>query len=171
MNIDNITFRTYNEADLPALHEIYSYYIANTTVTYAISPITPEQMREIVEPVSPRYKTFVILYDGEICGYALFTRFKPREAFDISAEVTIYLKQGFGGKGIGGIALELLENEAKLANLHVLVALVASTNLNSHKLFLKNGYTKCADFKEVAKKFNQIIDLVCFQKIIDQESR
>ena len=164
--MENISFRPYKETDLQELLEIYSYYILNSTATCTISPISLDQMRQIVTPESSRYKTFVILYDGEICGYCLFTRFKTREAYDISGEVTIYLKQGYLGKGIGSKAIELIEKEAKLAQIHALIALVSSENNSSKRLFEKNGYIKCAEFKEVALKFGRMFGLVCFQKII-----
>ena len=162
----NVIFKEYEECDLPKLFEIYSYYIENSTATFAIEPITPDQMKKILEPLSQRYKTFVILCNDEICGYALFTRFKAREAYDISAEVTIYLKQGFTGRNIGSTALALLEKEAKLAQIHTLVANITSENQASLRLFEKNGYQKCAHFKEVGKKFGRILDLVCLEKIL-----
>jgi phosphinothricin acetyltransferase len=164
--MNSVSFKPYDETYLPEILDIYTYYIVNSTATCQITPIDMDAMRQILEPESPRYKSFVILEDGVLCGYALFTRFKTREAYNDTAEATIYLRQGYTGKGIGGLALELIEKEAKAAGIHVLVALISSENSSSIRLFEKCGYFKCADFKECSFKFGRYFGLVCLQKII-----
>jgi L-amino acid N-acyltransferase YncA len=164
--MDEVLFRDLKESDLPQVLSIYTHYILNTTVTCQISPIDLDEIRSTVMPVSPRYKSYAIELAGNFCGYALFTRFKTREAFDNTAEVTIYLDQSVTGKGIGNKALSLIEDEAKKAGIHVLVALISSGNRPSTRIFEKNGYTQCAAFKEVSYKFGHYFDLLCFQKLI-----
>jgi phosphinothricin acetyltransferase len=102
--MNGISFKPFDETYLLEMLNIYSYYILNTTATCQITPIDMNAMREIALPETPRYKTYVIFSDGKLCGYALFTRFKTREAYNDTAEATIYLKQGYTGKGIGVIA-------------------------------------------------------------------
>ena len=164
--MENISFRILEEKDIPAILEIYSYYIAETTATCQISPIDEEMMRKTVMPESPRYQSYAIMSDDQLCGYALFTRFKTREAFDNTAEITLYLKQGCTSKGIGTVALKFIENKAKMAGMHVLVSLVSSENASSIRLFERNGYIKCAEFKEVSFKFGRYFNLLCYQKMI-----
>lgn len=89
-----------------------------------------------------------------------------REAYDGTAEVTIYLKTGFTGKGLGSMALKYVENHAKHQHLHVLVATICGENEESIRLFSKNGYDKCAHYKEVGQKFGQLLDVVAYQKIL-----
>jgi phosphinothricin acetyltransferase len=164
--MDNILFKPIKEKDLPEILDIYCYYIKNSTATCQIDPIDLAQMKKIVLPESSRYKSFVIYCDESICGYILFTRFKEREAFNNTAEVTIYLKPSFTGKGIGGRSLSKIETEAKAAGIHTLVALISSENECSIKLFERNKYLKCADFKEVSYKFGRYFGLTCYQKMI-----
>jgi L-amino acid N-acyltransferase YncA len=45
-----------------------------------------------------------------------------------------------------------------------LIAVITGSNIESIKLFEKMGYIKCAHFKNVGEKSNQILDVVIYQK-------
>jgi phosphinothricin acetyltransferase len=100
-------------------------------------------------------------------GYVILTQYKVREAYKRTAEVTIYLKSDCIGKGLGSQAIEYIENYSKSLNLHVLIATICGENSKSINLFAHSNYVKCAHFKEVGTKFNQVLDIVSYQKILD----
>jgi L-amino acid N-acyltransferase YncA len=154
------------EEQLPGIMEIYNYYVLNTTATFHAHPLTIDEMKELVFFVSPKYKTFAIMNDHNLCGYVILTQHKKREAYDGTAEVTVYLKPDCIGKGLGSLAVKHIEEIAKQRNIHVLVATICGENDKSIKLFEKNGYFKCAHYKEVGKKFEQLLDVVAYQRII-----
>lgn len=164
--MENISFRQLLEKDLPEVLDIYTYYIDNSTATCQIAHIDIDEMRRTVMPSSPRYKSFAILSDEELCGYVLYKCFNPREAYDSAAEVTIYLKQGFTGRHIGTAALDMIEKEAAKSGIHALISLVSSENETSIKSFQNCGYEICADFKEVSVKFGRRFGLICLEKLI-----
>jgi len=162
-----ITFKQIREKHIKEVLEIYTYYILNTTVTFHIDPISVQEMKEIVHLNHPTFKTFVIYFEDTLCGYVLFSQFKKREAYSTTAEVTIYLNNEFTGKGIGSTALGFIENEAKHAGIHALIAIITGENIASIKLFKKNGYFKCAEYKEVGKKFGRYLDVIDYEKILE----
>lgn len=164
--MDKTSFRPLLESDIPEILEIYTYYIDNSTATCQIAHIGVDEMRSTVMPSSPKYKSFAVLCGDELCGYVLFKCFNPREAYDATAEVTIYLKHGFTGRHIGTAALDMIEKEAAKSGIHALVSLVSSENTASIKSFQKNGYEICANFKEVSHKFGRRFGLICLEKII-----
>jgi L-amino acid N-acyltransferase YncA len=164
--MNSIQFGELKDADIRAVLEIYNYYVLNTTVTFHSHALTESEMRKIVFFDLPKYRTFAIWDENGICGYVILTRFKEREAYDGTAEVTVYLKQGFTGKGIGTLALRYIEGYAKTRDIHVLIASIAGNNEASIRLFLKNGYTECAHYREVGMKFGKLLDVVACQKII-----
>jgi phosphinothricin acetyltransferase len=164
--MNDYRFEEAREEHLPKLLEIYNYYILNSTATFHINPISMEEMREIIFFDNPKYKAFVIKEKEDICGYCILTQFKKREAYDISAEVTVYLKPDYVGKGIGSLAIKHIETLARKNDIHALIAIICGENEKSIKLFEKNGYIKCAHYKEVGKKFGRLLDVVCYQKII-----
>lgn len=161
-----ITFSQVNEKDLNDITEIYNYYVLNSTATFQIEPLSVAEMKELLFFSNPRYKSFVITENQEIIGYCILAQYKKREAFDVTAEAAIYLKHGCLSKGVGSLALQHIETEARKAGFHTLVGLITGENTASLRLFAKNGFIKCGHLKGVGKKFNRSLDLIYYQKII-----
>jgi phosphinothricin acetyltransferase len=145
---------------------IYQWYVKNSTVTFQIREADAAQMEGILFLDSPKYRSFAALEDGAFAGYGIVTRFKPREAFDRTAEVTIYLARGATGKGYGKKMLAHLESFAREQNMHLLVALISGENDASCALFSRAGYSPCARYHDAGNKFGRWIDLVCYEKIL-----
>lgn len=162
----DLKFVEINETYLPQVLEVYNYYIQNSTATFHTQPVTLEEMRGIVYYSDSRFKTFVILNQENLCGYCILACFKAREAYNITAEATLYLHRDFTGKGIGSQALQFLEKQARQNGFHSLISVICGENTASIKLFEKNGYTKCAHFKEIGKKFGKLLDIVEYQKLL-----
>lgn len=162
-----IRFEEIREEHLRQVLDIYMYYVQNTTATFHAHALTLDEMRELVIFDDPKYRTYVIFDDDALCGYVLLTQHKRREAYDGTAEVTIYLKRGYPGRGIGSRALRFIEEYAKGRDIHALVATICGENMDSIRLFERNGYAKCAHYREVGKKFGQWLDVVAYQKIIN----
>lgn len=161
-----ITFKELRETDLPEVKNIYDYYVLNSTTTFHTEPITFDELKEFIYFSHPKYKSFLIFYEGGVCGYCYATYYKKRQAYNRTAEVTIYLKNDFTGKGIGQTALQYLENALKESGIKVLLAVIAGDNNASIRAFEKAGYTGCALFKNVGEKFGRILDVVVCQKEI-----
>jgi phosphinothricin acetyltransferase len=104
--------------------------------------------------------------DNECCGFCYFSQYKKRQAYDRTAEISLYLKPEYTGRGIGKDVLTYLENVAKQNGISVLIGIISGDNENSIKLFERTGYEKCAHFRQVGEKFNKILDVVSYQKII-----
>lgn len=162
-----ISFDEIKNSDLPIVMEIYNHYVLNTTATFHSRALTLEEMKELVFFENPKYKTFVIKYFKEIYGYVILAEHKKREAYDGTAEVTVYLRTKCIGKGIGTKALKHIEEYAKTNNIHVLIATICGANEKSIDIFIRNGYEKCAHYKETGRKFGQLLDVVAYQKIIN----
>lgn len=162
----DIRFEEVKEEHLPALLEIYNYYVSNSTATFHIEPIGLDEMKGIVFFDNPKYKAYAIIDDRDICGYCILCPFKKREAYDITAEVTIYIRHDHAGLGIGSAAIRHLENLAAKNGIHSLIAVICGENTASIRLFEKNGYEKCGHLREVGMKFGRMLDVVYYEKII-----
>ena len=162
----DIRFKEIEEAELVTVKTIYDWYVAHSTATFHTEPIRIDQLKEFIYIGHPLYKSYLLYIGGEIAGYCFLTNYKKRQAYDRTAEVTIYLKPDFCGKGIGRVALAYLEERAKEAGLKNLIGVISGDNQGSIILFEKSGYAKCAHFKNVGEKFNKVLDVVAFQKEI-----
>ncbi len=164
----SIVLKELLEKDLSKVKQIYDHYIHSSTATFHTDPVSIEELKSIIPLGHNRYRAYLIESDGEFCGYCYFSYFKKREAYDRSAEVTIYLKPGFTGKGIGENTLKMLEKEAEKSGISVLIGIVTSENTLSTGLLEKCGYEKCAHYKKVGEKFGRVLDVVSYQKIINE---
>jgi len=161
-----IEFIPVNDGHLNIVREIYNYYVLNSTATYHKHEITRDEVPEIIPVNHPKYKSFIILEGTEPIGYCYLAQYKKREAYDRTAEVTIYLKHGHEGKGVGMEALNFLQKCALELDLSVLIGIISGDNRGSIRLFEKAGYEKCAHFRQVGEKFGKILDVVAYQKLI-----
>jgi len=162
----DILFKEIEEKDLSEVKTIYDWYIENSTATFHTESISMDQLKEFIYIGHSLYKSYLIYHNRELAGYCFLTNYKKRQAYDRSAEITIYLKPEFHKKGIGKVALKHLELKAKANGLKNLIGIISGDNEGSISLFNKSGYTKCAHFKNVGEKFNKILDVVAFQKEI-----
>ena len=161
-----LDFKNIQEKDLPLVKEIYDWYIENSTATFHTQPISLDELKELLYFNHHLYHSFLIYADEELAGYCFTTHFKKRQAYNRTAEVTIYLKNGFGGKGIGKKTLHFIEEKAKNNGIKNLLGIITGDNTGSIALFSKCGYFECANFKNVGEKFGKILDVVGYQKEI-----
>lgn len=164
----NLKLIDLQEQDFSLIKEIYDYYILNSTATFHTELISIEELKSVIPVLHVKYKSFLINYNNETCGYCYLSPYKNRQAYDRTAEITIYLKPKFLGKGIGKMVLNELENKAKQEKICVLIGIITGENVASIKLFDTCGYEKCAHFKKVGQKFNKLLDVVAYQKIIQE---
>lgn len=162
--MSDIQFRNVRLEDLCRLKEIYTYYIENSTATFHINKVSDDEMKKILFHEDSLYESFAIIKENNIIGYVLLAPYSKREAFRISAEVTIYLDNNVTSKGIGYKALEFIEEVARKKGIKTLLSLICGENYKSVRLFEKAGYYKCAHMKRVGKKFDRILDLLIYEK-------
>jgi L-amino acid N-acyltransferase YncA len=164
--MNTVTFEEMKEEHLREILDIYNYYVRNSTATWHYHALDEAEMRGLVFSENDRYRTFVIRTDGQICGYVSVRQYKTREAYGDTAEIGIYLRDGCCGRGVGDLAVKHIEEFAAGVGIHVLLASISGDNEGSVRLFEKNGYEKCAHYREVGKKFGKLLDNVVYQKIL-----
>ena len=156
------------EEDLGIVKDIYDYYIENTTATYYTNKVSIEELKGFIPVQHKKYKSFLIKVDKECCGFCYISHYNKRPAYDRTAEVTLYLRPEYTGKGIGKLALDHLESVAKQHGISVLIGIISEDNIHSQKAFQNSGYEKCGHLREVGEKFNKILDVVFYSKILAQ---
>ena len=162
----NIDFLELTDQDFPWVKLIYDYYIKNSTATYYTDEISISELKDFIPVGHPKYHAYLVRVDNERVGFCYVGQYKKRQAYHRTAEVSLYLKSDFTGKGIGKEILAFLEKDAKKSGISVLIGIISGDNTNSIKLFERSSYEKCAHYKQVGEKFNTILDVVAYQKIL-----
>lgn len=155
-----IMIRPATNADAEAIARIYNHYILNTAITFEEEAVSTEDIvGRIAEVESNSLPWLVLEQDGQVVAYAYASKWKGRCAYRYSVESSIYVAQGFGGRGFGTQLYEVLLAQLKDKGIHVVIGGIALPNPSSIALHEKFGMTKVAHFKEVGYKFGQWLDV------------
>ena len=147
--------RAFQKNDIQAILDIYNYYVLNTTVTFDIEAVTFEAFSDKVHKINAEYPFLVFEEEGAILGFAYASRFRPKPAYNYTAESTVYVKHTAHGKQIGTKLYEALIDELKQTEIHTLLGVLTVPNDASIKLHNKFGFKEVAHLKEVGFKFGE----------------
>ncbi|MBP6826164.1 MAG: N-acetyltransferase [Saprospiraceae bacterium] len=154
--------------DAQEISEIYNYYILNSVITFEESPVSVEEMGDRIASISSEFPWLVYEQDRQIVGYAYASKWKARSAYRHSAEITVYLKQGQSGKGVGTLLYADLIDRLGNLGFHAIIGGIALPNDASVGLHEKFGFEKVAHFKEVGFKFNQWVDVGYWELLVNK---
>ncbi len=151
--------------DAEQIAEIYNYYVTNTHHTFETEPVSAEMMAARITTLSKRYPFLVAERDDEVAGYAYGVRFRLREAYEYSAEVSIYVRNDSKQRGLGTSLYTKLFDELADTHVHAIIAGIALPNDSSIRFHEKLGFEKVAHFKEVGYKLGRWIDVGYWEKM------
>ena len=164
MNIRAVTLN-----DAAQIAEIYNYYIKTSHATFELETIDSAEMENrIRETFRKNYPFLVCAENEEIVGYAYGRQFRPRRAYLHSIEVSVYIKKGAEGKGVGSLLYQKLFSEILQKDFHAIIAGISLPNEASIRLHEKFGFEKVAHFREVGFKFGRWID-VAYWELLNQK--
>lgn len=164
--MSEILIRHIEQADLPALLEIYNHYVVNTPITFDVEPRTLEQRRAWFETFAPsgRHQCFVAVKDGAPIGWASSGRFKDRAAYDTSVETSVYVKAGEQRRGVGRRLYTALFDALAREDVHRAFGGITQPNDGSVGLHLAFGFAYVGTYREVGRKFGRFWDVAWFAK-------
>ncbi|MBR3159294.1 MAG: GNAT family N-acetyltransferase [Atopobiaceae bacterium] len=122
---NGLSIRSAMLGDAESLAAIYAPYVRDTAVSFEVAPPTTAEFAKRIEDIQERYPYLVAEQDGTICGYAYAGPFKPRAAYALSAELSVYVDRPWQGKGVGRALYGALESELAVMGVTNLYACVA----------------------------------------------
>jgi phosphinothricin acetyltransferase len=153
--------------DLPALTEIYNYYVVQTAVTFDLHPFLPEHRRAWFDDHAAvgRHRLIVAVEeDGTVLGYASTSRWRPRAAYETTVESSVYCRPGFEGKRHGTTLYAALFDSIAHEDVNRIVAGVSLPNPASLRLHERFGFRSVGVFTGVGRKFGTYWDVAWFER-------
>lgn len=162
--------RRAHERDLPALLDIYNYYVTNTHITFDVEPRTlAERTRWFSQfAASGRHQCFIAEDSAEVIGWASSSRFKDRAAYDTSVETTVYLAPAQKGRGIGARLYQVLLAALSCEDVHRVYGAIAAPNPVSIRLHEKIGFERVASYREVGRKFGRFWNVEVYERALGE---
>jgi L-amino acid N-acyltransferase YncA len=159
--------RPAEESDLSGIAAIYEHEIAHSIATFDLEPPDSSYWHEKLAGNHPGDHLLVAVDDdGDVVGYAYSWSYRPRPAYSLTRETSIYLDPSVRGKGIGKMLYPALLDTMADSGVHTAVALVALPNPGSIALHEYCGFEQVGHMREVGYKFDQWIDVAWFQKLL-----
>lgn len=151
--------------DLPAVKEIYNYAVLNTTATYDINPKDDKYFVDMLNEHTGKYLLAVYEDNGDIIGYVALSQFSRRDAYDITAELSVYVKADCQNKHIGTQLMEYALSYAQTENRFLtIVSLITSDNEHSIYLHKQFGFEFGGRIKNAGFKFDRLLDVDIYYK-------
>jgi phosphinothricin acetyltransferase len=155
--------RRAHPSDAESVLSIYRDYIFNSAVTFETEAPSVDEMRTRIASALESHAWLVHERAPQLNGYAYATRFHPRPAYRWSTEVSVYVRSGAHGQGIGRALLENLLATLKGRGYVNAFAGIALPNTASVRLFENRGFQQVALHREVGYKLGRWRDVGWWQ--------
>jgi L-amino acid N-acyltransferase YncA len=163
-----VEFTYAKENDLERIVETYNSTVASRLVTADLEPVSVESKKAWFNSHNQTNRPlWIVNADGTYAGWMSFNSFYGRPAYDITAEVSIYLEDNARGKGLGNMCLQKAIEESKPRGIKNLLGFIFGHNKPSLKLFYKFEFEKWAHFPKVANMDGVERDLIILGLRID----
>ena len=150
--------------DARQIIDVYAPYIEETAITFETEVPSLETFAERIRQIEAQFPYLVLEADGEIIGYAYAHRQAERAAFDWNAELSIYLKEGFVGRGLGRPLYALLEQLLEMQGYVNFYGVITGSNSVSIAMHERMGYRIIGHHVHTGFKFGQWHDTVWLHK-------
>lgn len=131
------------ERDLPAIVAIYNAAVPGRMATGDFEPVTVDSRLGWFAAHTPdRHPLWVDERDGEVAGWLSLGTFYNRPAWDITAEVSVYVSPAYQRQGVAAALLETAIAAAPALGLRVLIGIIFGHNEPSLALFERFGFER-----------------------------
>jgi L-amino acid N-acyltransferase len=162
-----IIFRPATPDDVTAITDIYNEVIKNTQATFDIEPKTVEERKAWLEDHDEKHPVIVAEFDKQVVGWAALTKWSDRQAYELTAEVSVYVDRNHRNKGIGKKLLDLITIEGQSAGLHCILSRITEGNEVSINVHTALGYKHIGVMKQVGYKFGKFLDVYLLQRVFE----
>lgn len=153
--------------DAEAIAAIWNPYIRDTATTFTTTEKAPAGIAGDIQLRLSEGKAFLVAEsEAKVLGFATYFQFRSGPGYAHTMEHTVILSPEARGKGVGRALMKALEDHARKARVHSLVAGVSGENPNAIAFHERLGYERVALMPEAGRKFGRWMDLILLQKLL-----
>jgi len=150
--------------DAEAIARIFNHYILATTDTFEKELVTAQIMETRIQTILAKsLPWFVVEKSQQVVGYTYASPWRNHAAYEHTVESSIYLDMTARQKGLGALLYSTLLEALRGLNIHAVIGVITLHNEACVALHEKFGFQKVGVFKEVGRKFDQWVDIECWQ--------
>lgn len=154
-------------SDFSAIARIYSYYVSTDVATFEIEPPDHEVMFSRAVDLRGKGLPYLAAYKNDkVVGYAYASEFRPRAAYRLTVENSVYVDHEFRHQGVGKLLLAELVKRCTAIGKREIIAIIAGNseeNAASRALHEGAGFRHVGTLPAVGLKFDRYIDDIIMQ--------
>jgi len=150
-------------ADLAGAAAIYDEQVHTGISTFDLEPPPTSYWQHHAQSTEPGDHFLVADDGGDVVGFAYSSAYRPRPAYRLTRETSVYLSEGARGQGLGRRMYDDLLARMSADGIHVALALVALPNPASVALHEACGFEHLGTMREVGWKFDRWLDTAWYQ--------
>lgn len=151
------------QGDVQALARIYGYAVRGSVATFDVTDPPLSSWQDKLANVGSGDRVLVVEDAATVVGYAYSTSFRPRAAYALTRETSVYLAPEAVGRGLGRLTYSRLLSMLRSDGMHCAVAVVAQPNPASVALHESLGFELVGTLREVGRKFDRWVDTQWYQ--------
>lgn len=170
-----MTVRTFAERDLAPALRLTNHFIEHTAVHFGLAPMTGAELDAQWRAGREQFPWLAAEIPGTgeperggpvFAGFAKAGTWRAREAYRLTAEVTVYIDPRFHRRGLGRALYTELFSRLKAAGFHTAVGGITLPNDGSIALHESVGFRHVGTFREVGRKFERWHDTSWWQVML-----
>ena len=151
-----------------SVRDVYAHYVLHSLATFEETPPTIEEMlarrRASVDLGMPY---LVAEVEAKVLGFAYAAAYRPRPAYRFAIEDSVYVADGFCGRGIGSALLGELIAACEKGPWRQMVAIVGdSANSASIALHRRFGFELAGTLRSICFKHGRWVDTPILQRAL-----
>jgi len=151
--------------DLEEITKIYNEAILKSVATFDTEIKTIGEQKKWFKNHGKKNPILVLILKRNIIGFASLSKYSTRCAYSDTAELSLYIKEKYQGKGYGKKLMESIIREGKKVSLHVILSRITEGNEKSVHLHECFDFEYVGKMKEVGFKFGKLLDVYLMQRI------
>ncbi|WP_274571184.1 GNAT family N-acetyltransferase [Neisseria leonii] len=162
---DGLTVRPAEKADLPDIVAIYNSTVPGRRATADLHPVSVADRRAWFDAHGGTRPLYVVENAaGTLLAWGSFSDYYPRDAYRISAEISIYVRESARGCGLGRRLAEYMCRRAPALGIRNIIAVIFAHNTPSLHLFERLGFESWGRLPEVCDMAGSPADVVIMGK-------
>jgi phosphinothricin acetyltransferase len=152
--------------DLPSIRRIYAHHVLHGLASFEErAPSLAEMRRRFAAVRKGGFPYLVAVLGGRVAGYCYAHAYNTRSAYRYTVEDSIYVGDGFAGRGLGRALLQELIRRCEALGYRQMLAVIGdSANEASIGLHAALGFRRTALLRSVGFKFGRWVDSVVMQR-------
>jgi L-amino acid N-acyltransferase YncA len=165
----SLSIRNALPSDIPAITRIYAHAVEHGTASFELTaPDEAELTRRMSDLTGKGFPYIVAEIDGVLAGYAYAAPFRPRPAYRLTVENSVYVAPDAQRRGVGRALLAALIHACEAAGHRQMIAVIGDSRRQGASIALHAaaGFAHAGVLPDTGFKQGRWLDTVLMQRPI-----